>query len=41
MKSCGKALIDSEMARPISKKISVIDQGNSETVLGKIKLKAR
>ena len=34
-KSCGKSLIDSEMAGPIAMKLSGIDQGNSVTVLGR------
>ena len=33
-KSCEEALIDSEMAGPIAMKLSEIDQGNSEHVLG-------
>ena len=34
VKSCGKVLIDSEMAGLISMKLSGIDRGNSVTVLG-------
>jgi len=34
-KSCEEALIDSEMAGPIAMKLSEIDQGKSEHVLGK------
>ena len=34
VKSRGNTLIDSEMAGPISMKLSGIDRGNSVTVLG-------
>ena len=34
VKSCGMSCIDSEMAGPITMKLSGIDRGNSVTVLG-------
>ena len=35
--SCRDSLIDSEMAGPISLKLSGIDRGNSESVLGRVR----
>ena len=37
VKSCGTSRIDSEMAGPITMKLSGIDRGNSVTVLGRVR----
>ena len=37
VKSCRTLLIDSEMAGPITMKLSGIDRGNSVTVLGRVR----